>query len=64
MLEEGTKCPVCQVTTDGFEDHQVSCGGNGDWIHHHDSLRDLYLAPNLTQQTCTSPAGSVADQQV
>ena len=24
MLEEGTKCPVCNVTTDRFGDHHVS----------------------------------------
>ena len=26
MLEEGSECPVRQVTTDGFGDYQVSCG--------------------------------------
>ena len=44
MLEEGSACPVCQVTTDGFGDHQVSCRGNGDMIHRHDSLRDALFA--------------------
>ena len=44
MLEEGSRCPVCQVTTDGFGDHQVSCGGNGDRIRRHDSLRDALFS--------------------
>ena len=36
---------VCHAVTDPFSDHQVGCGGNGDRIHWHDSLRDaLYLA--------------------
>ena len=44
VLEEGTRCPVCQVTTDRFVDHQVNCGCNGDHIHHHNPLRDaLFL---------------------
>ena len=48
MLEEGSKCFVCQVVTDCFGDHQVSCGDNGDHIHHHDSLRDaLFSAVQL-----------------
>ena len=44
MLEEGSICPVCQVSTDGFGDHQVSCGGNGDRIYRHDSLRNALFS--------------------
>ena len=40
MVEEGTRCPVCQAVADPFGDHQVGCGGNGDHIHWHNSLRD------------------------
>ena len=45
MLEEGSRCAACQSAADYFEDHHVSCGGNGDRIHRHDSLRDSLLAP-------------------
>jgi hypothetical protein len=45
MVEDGTRCPICQAVSDPFGDHQVGCGGNGDRIHRHDSLRDaLYSA--------------------
>ena len=57
MIEEGSKCPVCQVTTDGFGDHQVSCGGNGDRIHHHDSLRDALFS--VAQSAALAHTGEV-----
>ena len=41
MVRDGSKCPVCQVTADSLGDHQVSCGGNGDRIFRHDSLREV-----------------------
>ena len=44
MLEEGSKCSVCQVATDCFGDHQLGCGGNDDSIHHHDYLRDALFS--------------------
>ena len=44
MVEEGTRCPVCQVAADPYGDHQVGCGGNGDRIHRHDSLRDALFS--------------------
>ena len=40
MVEEGAVCPVCQRVTDPYGDHQIGCGGNGDRIHRHDSIRD------------------------
>ena len=40
MLEEESKCSVCQTATDSFGDHLLCCGGNGDRVHPHDSLRD------------------------
>ena len=45
MLEKGIRCPVCQSLADLYGDQQVGCGGNGDRIHQHNSLRDaLYSA--------------------
>ena len=44
MLEEGSVCLVCQVSTNGFRNHQVSCGGNGDIIHRHDSLGNVLFS--------------------
>ena len=41
MVRDGSKCPVCQATADPLRDHQVSCGGNGDRIFRHDSLREV-----------------------
>ena len=63
MVEEGTRCPVCQAVADLFRDHQVGCGGNRDRIHQHDSLRDaLYptvqfaaLAPSKKGSAVTHP---------
>ena len=57
MMEEGSKCPVCQATTDGFGDHQVSCGGNGDRIHRHDSLRDALFS--VAQSAALAPRREV-----
>ena len=35
----------CQSQADLYGDHQVSCGGNGDRIHWHNSFRDaIYSA--------------------
>ena len=44
MIEEGHHCPFCQSPADRFGDHQVGCGGNGDRIHRHDSLRDALFS--------------------
>ena len=44
MQEEGSRCSVCHVITDGFRDHHVSCGGNGNHIHRRDSLRDVLFS--------------------
>ena len=44
MVEEGTRCPVCQAAADPYGDYQVGCGGNGDRIHRHDSLRDALFS--------------------
>ena len=44
MVEEGARCPICLGAADAFGDHQVGCGGNGDRIHRHDSIRDALLS--------------------
>ena len=44
MVEEGAVCPVCQRVTDPYGDHQIGCGGNGDRIHRHDSIRDAVFS--------------------
>ena len=38
IFEEGVR--VCLSTADSFGDHQVGCGGNGDRILRHNSIRD------------------------
>ena len=40
ISNEGVTCPVCQGTADAYGDHQVGCGGNGDRIYRHNSIRD------------------------
>ena len=42
MSDGESKCPLCtgERVADPFGDHQVGCGGNGDRIHRHDSLKD------------------------
>ena len=65
----GTLCPICQVTADPFGDHQVGCGGNGDRILRHNSIRDAVFSaaqsaalaprkevPSLIPGTLSQPA--------
>ena len=44
MVDEGVRCPICQAVADPLGDHQVGCGGNGDRIFRHDSLRDALIS--------------------
>ena len=44
MVDEPITCPVCHGVADVFGDHQVGCGGNGDRIYRHDSLRDALFS--------------------
>ena len=53
MSNEGVNCPVCQVTADTYGDHQVCCGGNGDRIHRHDSIR--YTLFSAAQSAALAP---------
>ena len=48
MSEEGTCCSICQGPSDAFDDHKVGCGGNGDRIHRHDSIRDALFSAAQT----------------
>ena len=48
MVEEGARCPICQVVADPLGDHQVGCGGNGDRIHRHDSVWDALFSAAQT----------------
>ena len=48
MVEEGVRCPICQVVADPLGDHQVGCEGNGDRIHRHDSVRDALFSAAQT----------------
>ena len=42
--EDDSPCPVCQGRADGYGDHQVGCGRNGDRIRWHDSIRDALFS--------------------
>ena len=48
IVEEGSHCPICLRAVDQFGDHQVGCGGNGDRIHRHDSIRDALFSAAQT----------------
>ena len=52
MFKEGSACGVCSSLNDGSGNHQVGTNGNGDRIHHHDSLRGILLS--------ASPSDSLA----
>ena len=39
-----SKCSICHVAADSFGDHHVGCGGNGDRIFRHDSIRDAIFS--------------------
>ena len=44
MFADGSICSICQEAADPFGDHHVGCGGNGDWIFRHDSIRDALFS--------------------
>ena len=46
MSGGASRCPPCmgERAADLLGDHQVGCGGNGDRIHRHDSLRDTLFS--------------------
>ena len=67
--EDGALCPICQRVADALGDHHVGCGGNGDRILRHDSIRDALFsaaqsaalapwkeAPSLIPESSSRPA--------
>ena len=44
MYEEGSRCPICLAASDPFGDHHVGCGGDGDRIYRHNSIRDAVFS--------------------
>ena len=44
LSESNAICPICKEVSDVYGDHQVGCGGNGDRIHRHDSIRDALFS--------------------
>ena len=48
IFAEGVRCPICLVSADSYGDHHVGCGGNGDRIHRHDSIRDAVFSAAQT----------------
>ncbi len=48
MCGEGDLCPVCHGAADAFGNHHVGCGGNGDRIHRHGSIRDALFSAAQT----------------
>ena len=43
MFVDGTQCSVCHTVADPYGDHHIGCGGNGDRILRHNSLRDAFF---------------------
>ena len=69
LYNSSYSCPECHVTADPFGDHQVGCGGNGDRISRHNSIRDVVFCavqsaalapsketPNLVPNSQSRPA--------
>ena len=54
IFEEGVRYDVCLSTADSFGDHQVGCGGNGDRILRHNSIRDA-----IFNSACSAPRKEV-----
>ena len=48
LFPKDEKCPICSSPADPFGDHHVGCGGNGDRIHRHDSIRDAIFSAAQT----------------
>lgn len=58
----GLMSPIVGLGAVGFGDHQVRCGGNGDRIHRHDSLKDaLYSAAHTLGQLLGNLNGNHAE---
>ena len=44
MFQDEVQFPVCHAVADPFGDHHVGCGGNGDRILRHNTLRDAVFS--------------------
>ena len=46
MTDDVSSCSACgkSAAADPLGDHQVGCGGNGDRIHRHDTIRDALFS--------------------
>ena len=44
MFGASPQCSICHVAADRFGDHHVGCGGNGDRIFRHNSIRDAIFS--------------------
>ena len=53
MFAEGSICSICQGAADPYGDHHVGCGGNGDRIFRHDSIRDAIFS--VAQSAALAP---------
>ena len=58
LASEGSICCVCGVVTDHMGDHFVTCRGNGDLIHRHDSIRDVLFS--VAQSAALAPRKEVS----
>ena len=56
MTREGP-CPACGNKADPYGDHQIGCGGNGDRIQPHDSIRDALFS--VAQTAALAPRKEV-----
>ena len=61
MSEDGYQCPVCHGVADAFSDHQVGCGGNGDRIYWHDSLRNALFS--ACREKCAAQSAALVPRK-
>ena len=61
MIEEDSPCSVCQAMTDPYGDHQVGCGGNGDKIHRHNSLKNVLFFGCMVCSSRSQERNAVTD---
>ena len=59
IINMESRCSVCasEGLADPFGDHHVGCGGNGDRIHRHDSIRDVLFS--ASQSAALAPRKEV-----
>ena len=53
MFAEGSICSICHGAADPYGDHHVGCGGNGDRIFRHNSIRDAIFS--VAQSAALAP---------